>query len=101
MGFIEKLKSGLTRTRKAMETSLGGLFSGFSAVNEDFYDELEESLILADLGVDTAVKAVDLLRQRVKAQHLKDADDVRAALRDILAEMLDVGDTALHMGTKP
>lgn len=101
MGFFEKIKSGLTKTRKAMESSLGGLFSGFSGIDDEFYDELEESLILADLGVDTAVKAVEELRQRVRDNHLKEAEEVRAVLRDILADMLNVGDCALRISTKP
>ena len=101
MGFFEKIKSGLSKTRQAMESSLGGIFTGFSAIDDDFYDELEESLILADLGVDTAVKAVDMLRDRVKEQRLKEAEEVRGALKDILTEMLNVGDTALRISTKP
>lgn len=101
MGFFEKIKSGLTKTRKAMESSLGGLFSGFSGIDDEFYDELEESLILADLGVDTAVKAVEELRQRVRDNHLKEAEEVRAVLRDILVDMLNVGDCALRISTKP
>ena len=101
MGFFEKIKSGLTKTRQAMESSLGGIFTGFSAIDDDFYDELEESMILADLGVDTAVKAVDMLRDRVREQRLKDAEEVRGALKDILTEMLNVGDTALRISTKP
>jgi len=101
MGFFEKIKSGLTRTKQAMETTLGGIFSGFSGVNDEFYDELEESLILADLGVETATRAVDELRGAVKERKLREADDVRAALREILTDMLNVGDTALRLGTKP
>ena len=101
MGFFDKIKSGLTKTRKAMESSIGGIFSGFSAIDDDFYDELEESLILADLGVDTAVKAVEMLRGRVKEQKLREAEEVRSALKDILVEMLNVGDTALKATTKP
>ena len=101
MGFFDKIKDGLTKTRKAMESSIGSIFSGFSAIDDDFYDELEESLILADLGVETAVKAVDLLRSRVKEQKLREAEAVRCALKDILVEMLNVGDTALRAGTKP
>lgn len=101
MGFFEKIKSGLTKTRKAMESSLGGLFTGFSGIDDEFYDELEESLILADLGVDTAVKAVEELRQRVRDNHLKEAEEVRAVLRDILVDMLNVGDCALRISTKP
>ena len=101
MGFFEKLKSGLSKTRKAMESSLGGIFSGFSGIDDDFYDELEESLILADLGVETSVKAVEALRARVKERRLREAGEVREALKEILVEMLSVGDGALRAGTKP
>ena len=101
MGFFEKIKSGLTKTKQAMDASLGSIFSGFSGVGDDFYDELEETLILADLGVDTAVKAVEQLRIRVKEQKLREAEEIRGALREILTEMLQVGDPALKIGTKP
>lgn len=101
MGFLDKIKAGLTKTRQAMQSTIGGIFAGFHGIDDDFYDELEESLILADLGVDTAVSAVEQLRDKVNMEHLKSADEVREALKDILAGMLDVGDTALKMGTQP
>lgn len=101
MGFFDKIKTGLTKTRKAMESSLGEIFSGFVTIDEDFFEELEESLILADLGVETSTKAVEQLRRRVKEQKLKDNDAVRQALKDILVEMLEVGDTALKATTRP
>ena len=101
MGFFDKIKTGLTKTRKAMESSLGEIFSGFATIDEEFYEELEESLILADLGVETSTKAVEQLRRRVKEQKLKDNDAVRSALKDILVEMLQVGDTALKATTTP
>ena len=101
MGLFDKIKAGLTRTRQAMQSTIGGIFAGFHGIDDDFYDELEESLILADLGVDTAVSAVERLRERVNMEHLKSAEEVREALKDILVEKLSVGDTALKMGTKP
>ena len=101
MGFFEKIKNGLKKTKEAISSTLGGVFSGFSGVNDEFYDELEESMILADLGVETSVKAVELLRQRVREQKLKEAQEVQDALKDILVEMLNVGDTELKMTTKP
>ena len=101
MGFFEKIKAGLTRTRQAMQSTIGGIFAGFHGIDDDFYDELEESLILADLGVDTAVRAVERLRERVNLEYLKTAEEVREALKDILAEMLNVGDTRLRMDTQP
>ena len=101
MGFFEKIKNGLKKTKEAISSTLGGVFSGFSGVNDEFYDELEESMILADLGVETSVKAVELLRQRVREQKLKEAHEVQDALKDILVEMLNVGDTELKMTTRP
>ena len=80
---------------------MGNVFSGFSEIDDDFYDELEESLILADLGVDTAVKATDRLRKTIKEQHLKTTEEARQALKEILVDMLNVGDTALNLSTTP
>ncbi len=101
MGFFDKIKAGLTKTRDALSGTLGSVFSGFSEIDDEFYDELEESLILADLGVDTAVKAVDRLRRAVREQHLKSTEEARGALKDILVDMLNVGDTELNLSTKP
>ena len=101
MGFFSKIKEGLTKTRKAREDTLSNVFSGFSSLDDDFYDELEECLILADLGVETAGRAVERLRRRVKEQRLREPEEARQALRDILVEMLQVGDSCLRLGTKP
>ena len=101
MGFFEKIKNGLKKTRSAMAATLGGLFDSFTGANEEFYEELEECLILADLGVETAGKAVELLRQRVKEEKLRGAEEIHAALKEILVDMLQVGDTTLKLGTKP
>ena len=101
MGFFDKIKAGMAKTRDALSSTLGSVFSGFSEIDDDFYDELEESLILADLGVDTSVKAVAALRKAVKEQHLKSTEEARNALKDILVEMLNVGDTELNLTTKP
>ena len=101
MGFFDKIKAGLTKTREALSDTLGSVFSGFSEIDDDFYDELEESLILADLGVDTAVKATDLLRKRIRDQHLKTTEEAKNALKEILVEMLNVGDKELNLSTNP
>jgi len=100
MGFFEKIKQGMSKTRKAIGATLGDLFQ-FSELDDDFYEELEESLILADLGVDTAVKAAELLRDAVKEQHIKTAEEAKVALKTILVNMLSVGETALDLSTKP
>ena len=101
MGFFDKIKEGLAKTRDALSDSLGSVFTGFSEIDDDFYDELEESLILADLGVDTACKAVERLRKAVREQHLKTTEEARTALKEILVDMLNVRDTALNLSTTP
>ena len=101
MGFFDKIKAGLTKTRDALANTLGNVFSGFSQIDDDFYDELEESLILADLGVETATKATERLRKAIREQHLKTPEEAKAALKDILEQMLTVGDVALNMSTNP
>ena len=90
MGFFDKLKKITTN-----------LFSGFTEADETFFEELEEALILADLGLETAVDAVEQLRKVCRQQKLHDQESVRNALRDILVEMICVGDTALDTSTTP
>ena len=101
MGFFDKIKAGLTKTRDALSNTLGSVFSGFSQIDDDFYDELEESLILADLGVDTALKATERLRKAVREQHLKTPEEAKEALKDILTGMLQVGTQELNLSTTP
>ena len=90
MGFFDKLKKITTN-----------LFGGFTEADDAFFDELEETLILADMGVDTATEAVEQLRQRCRKEKLHDQEEVRSALRDILVEEINVGDTALDLSTQP
>ena len=101
MGFFDKIKAGLTKTRDALSSTLGSVFSGFSEIDDDFYDELEECLILADLGVETATRAVEQLRKTVREQHLKTTEEAKSALKDILTAMLEVGSLELNVATKP
>ncbi len=97
MGFFDKIKQGLSKTA----ASISGVFTGFSEIDDDFYDELEESLILADLGMDTTMKAMDGLRAKVREGRLKSTDEARTALREVLTDMLRVGDSTLDLSTKP
>ena len=97
MGFFDKIKQGLEKTRRQM----GGLFAEFTGENEEFFEELEDSLILADAGADTAMKAVEELRERVRTNGLRGAEEVKAALVDILAERLSVGSFELQLETRP
>ncbi len=96
MGFFDKIKAGLSKTA----SSIGSVFTG-TAAGEDFYDELEEKLILADLGVETTEKVVEALRERVKAQRLRSVEEVREALKDVMVETLDAGGHTLRADTKP
>ena len=101
MGFFDKIKAGLTKTSKAIASTLGSVFSGFTEIDDDFYDELEECLILADLGVNTSTKAVEALRKEVRSQHLTTTEEAKEALKGILTDMLTVGDIELNLTTKP
>ena len=101
MGFFDKIKAGLAKTRDALSDSWNDLFSGGSEINDDFYDELEESLILADLGVETATKATAALRRTVRERRLTQADQARDALKEILTGMVSVGEPELNLSTHP
>ena len=100
MGFFEKIKQGLSKTRQNLGATLSSVFSA-SELDDDFYDELEESLILADMGVQTTTEAVERLRKATKEQHIKTAEEARGLLKDILTDMLSVGDMTLNTATKP
>ena len=100
MGFFDKIKQGLAKTREAISETFNDIFS-VSELDDDFYDELEESLILADLGVETAAKAAQRLRKEVSARHVRQAEEARQVLREILADMLNVGSTELNLATHP
>ena len=101
MGFFEKIKKGLTKTRESVGSVITGVFTGFSQIDDDFYEELEESLIMADMGVETTLTAVERLRKAVKEQHLKTPEEAKTALKDILTDMLQVEDKAINPGGKP
>ena len=99
--FFKRLVSGLSKTRDNIVSGMDSIFNGFSKIDDDFYDELEESLILADLGVDTATTAVERLRKVIRQEHYKTTQEAKQALKDILVDMLCVGDPELHLDTKP
>ena len=100
MGFFDKIKAGLTKTRAALSNAMEDIFTS-SELDSDFYDDLEETLIMADLGRDTALKTVSLLRQKVSEERIKKADEAREALKQIIADMLKVGDFSLDLSTTP
>ena len=101
MGFFDKIKAGLAKTRAVLSDTLDEVFTGYATIDDDFYDELEETLILADLGVDTASKVVGELRRRATNRGWNHPDHVRFGLKQLLTEMLNVGDPALNLSTTP
>ena len=101
MGFFDKIKSGLTKTREALSNTLDAVFSGFTELDADFYDELEESLILADLGVETVTKVMKELRRQASRRGLSTTQEAKDCLKEILKDMLNVGSTELNLSTSP
>lgn len=100
MGFFEKLKEGLAKTKSAFVSQVDNLFKSFVKVDEELFDELEELLICADVGVGATEEILDKLRDRVKSERLTDGEQVKAALREIMADMIGEGEP-LKLGTKP
>ncbi len=100
MGFFEKLKNGLKKTKDSLMGKIDALLKSFSAIDEDFFEELEETLITSDVGVETSVKICDMLRERVKSEKIKEPEDIKNALKDIIAGILGEGET-LDLSTKP
>ena len=100
MGFFDKLKAGLSKTKSSLVEGINSLLSGSKAIDDDFYDELEETLILSDLGLKTSEDIVSKLRAKVKAEKISDPDAVKQAIKDIIADMLGE-DKPLDLSTKP
>ena len=101
MGIISKIRQGLTKTRKNVSAQLGSMFAAFTGANDEFFDELEETLIFADLGAQTAATTVEALREAVKSEGYRTGEEIKAALADILTGVLDIGDSELKLDTKP
>ena len=101
MGFFDKIKQGLAKTRAALSNTLDEVFDNADAIDDDFFDELEETLILADLGMDTVNKLMKELRYRVVNRGLTTTEHVKFNLKLILNDMLNVGDPALNLSTTP
>ena len=100
MGFFNKIAEGLKKTRDSMMGKVDALLNSFTKIDEDFFDELEESLIMADVGAVTSARICGNLRKKVKEEGLSDPASVKGALKEIIAQML-AGDEALNLSTKP
>ena len=100
MGFFEKLKQGLKKTRDSFAGAISGIAASFTKIDEELFEEIEETLIMADVGVDTSLKVVENLRAAIKRDRVTDPAQVKSYLKDALYEIL-AGDTALQLPTKP
>lgn len=93
-GFFSRLKEGLTKTRNNIVSSIDAVFGGFSTIDEDFYEELEEILIMGDIGVNAAEKILERLREQVKEKHIKEPAACKELLIESIREQMQVGETA-------
>lgn len=101
MGFFNKLKQGLGKTKNSIDQKINNVFSVFRKVDEELLEELEEVLIMSDIGVDTSVKIIDELRTKIKREKIEDEEDVKKAIKEIMKEILDVKSPELNLETKP
>ncbi|MEY8395091.1 signal recognition particle-docking protein FtsY [Lachnospiraceae bacterium 45-P1] len=93
-GFFSRLVAGLTKTRENIVSGMDSIFSGFSAIDEDFYEELEETLIMGDMGIQTTMEVIEELKETVKEQHIKDPSQCRQVLVDSIRKKMDLGENA-------
>lgn len=93
-GFFSRLVSGLKKTRDNIASGIDSVFAGFHSIDEDFYEELEEILIMGDIGVNTTMEIIDNLREQVKEQKIREPEECRGLLIDIIRQQMEVGETA-------
>ena len=101
MGFFDKLKQGLSKTKESFNEKINNVFSNFRKVDEEFLEELEEALILSDIGIETSTKIINILRERVKKEKIEDEEQVKQTLREEMIKILDVENKELKLETKP
>ena len=101
MGFFDKLKQGLSKTKDSINEKINDVFSNFRKVDEDFLEELEEALIMSDIGIETSTKIIDNQRNRIKKEKIEDEEQVKEALREEIEKILEISDNSLKLETKP
>lgn len=89
MGFFDKLKTGLSKTKASIDDKINDVFSTFRKVDEELLEELEEALIMSDIGVNTSLELISRLRARIKKQNIKEAEEVKVVLREEIQNILD------------
>lgn len=101
MSFFDKLKAGLGKTKNNIDEKFNNVFSNFRKVDEDLLEELEETLIMSDIGMETSLDIISKLRQKIKRENIKDAEQVKDALKQIIQEIMDENSKTLNLNTKP
>ena len=101
MGFFDKLKQGLGKTKSSIDEKINNVFSVFRKVDEELLEELEEVLVMSDIGMETSVKIIDELRTKIKKEKIEDEQDVKKALKEIMAEILNIAEPKLNLETTP
>ena len=101
MGFFDKLKNGLGKTKKTINDKINNVFSSFRKVDEELLEELEEVLVTSDISMETSINIIDSLRTKIKKEKIEDEESVKKALKEIMKEILDVAEPKLNLETKP
>ncbi len=101
MGFFEKLKSGLKKTSDAISKQVNNVFSVFVKVDDELFENLEEALIMADIGVETSSYIIEELRDRVRHKHTTDGNEVKEELKSVISDILEEQDTSMHLENAP
>ena len=101
MGFFDKLKQGLTKTKESINDKINNVFSNFRKVDEELLEELEEALIMSDMGVETSTQIINNLREKIKKEKIEDSEQVKEALREEIEKILEKCDNSLKLETKP
>lgn len=99
-GFFSRLKDGLSKTRNSFSSGINSIFSGFSEIDDEFYEDLEEQLVMADIGVDTSMRIIENLAHRVKEDKIKEAAECRTILMDTIKEQMKVQEDAYDFENK-
>lgn len=101
MGFFKKLKESMQKTRNAISEQVNNVFKVFVKVDEELFENLEEALIMADIGVETSSYIIDELRDRVKTKKIKDGNEVKEELQSVISDILQEQDSSMHIDTTP
>ena len=101
MGFFDKLKNGLNKTKISFDEKINNVFSNFRKVDEELLEELEEVLIMSDVGTETSLKIISKLREKIKKENIQEEAQVKQALKDVIREILDREDSSLKLETTP